>query len=174
MPTTREIHDSFGLLYEQMLNPAFSKTSGLIDWGERSLLPAIRLYLLGYFGKQVAPEVWSKLPTAPSGEGRIDFFVGATAVELAVRTSGDSSGKINAGGNATEIIKLMKYQGPSVLILFDFSVTPCELDKIEQEYRNAPRSVGLHGKHLIYPFSVIYFYRQNDSAQSRRFNIRTA
>ena len=67
----------------------------------------------------------------------------------------------------------MMFEGPALLVLFDFSSTPFERREIE-EFRNWP-SLG-RGRHRRSGFNVSYHYVDPDSDRSDgfRINIRVA
>lgn len=162
------IKETFLHLYENIHDREFAKSLGFSTWMERDLLPLIRFYLLGRYGS-VSPEVTATLTKAPSGQGRIDFVVGNTAIELAVRTPNCSPAKLLTALNENEIIKLMKYDGPSVLVLYDFSDCPLSDAQLKQ-YRELP-SLG-KGNHFKSPFSVLYYCRADGECTCVRKNIR--
>lgn len=151
----REVIDSFDLLFQSILNRKFSKSLRLHEWGEKDLLPLIRTYLLGYFGESIVPEAKTILPGALSGNGRIDFLVDNVAVEFAVRKPTAAKSNVSASVNSSEAKKLIKYDGPAVLVLFDFSKTPYTSIQIES-FRNWP-SLG-RGNHRKSAFNVAYYY----------------
>lgn len=163
-----DIQESFLHLYENIRDPDFAKTHGFSSWMERQLLPLVRFYLLGRYGS-VSPEVTARLVRAAGGSGRVDFVVGNTAIELAVRSPTCLASKLLPSVNETEILKLMTYDGPSVLILYDFSEYPLS-DAQLQQYRDLP-SLG-RGNHFRSPFSVLYYYRADGKCISVRKNIR--
>jgi len=95
---------------------------------------------------------------ASSGWGRIDFLIGDVAAEFAVRRPGDRKGPLSAKVNSTEMIKLLMYDGPALLVLFDFSLHPFEEEDIER-FRDYP-SLG-KGNFKRSPFNVSYFYLES-------------
>jgi len=136
----------------------FAKTYGLEEWSENDLLPLVRFFLLGYFGKsRIEPEHTVQQPLAPKGKGRVDFLLGKVAVEFAVRKYSDYSTKIKPHDNRFEIRKLLKYEGPAALVLFDFSDEPFPDDL--DVYRELPVVGRGHRRN---PFSVLYYYRDED------------
>jgi hypothetical protein len=155
MPTTIDsVIDAFQLLYSSFLRQDFSKSLFLYKWEERKLLPLVRTFLLGYFGEKLQPEVSVALPGCPSGNGRIDFLVDDVAVEFAVRTPNAPASKVSATTSQDEIRKLLKFEGKSVLVLFDFSESPYNSQELE-EFRICPLGKGNHNK---YPYKLAYFY----------------
>lgn len=170
--TILEIEEAFELLFESFINKDFSKSLYLDHWGEKDLLPLIRTFLLGYFGESLIPEAESELPGSLSGYGRIDFLLGNTAIEFAVRTPECHKSKLKCNINQTEVKKLLKHDGPSVLVLFDFS--DCPLSKNElQQYRETP-SLG-KGNYYKSPFNIIYFYikkKRPKTSGKEKLNIR--
>lgn len=154
--SVREIVEAFELLYETLQDPAFSKSLRLKEWGERDLLPLVRTFLLGWFGRNVEPEVAAALPGSWSGKGRIDFVIGGVAVEFAVRKPRTSAATMSAVVNSDEIKKLMKFRGKALLVLFDFSRKPYSEEQVER-FREWP-SLG-KGAHKKSPFHVAYFHR---------------
>lgn len=153
--TVSEVTSAFDLLFSSLLRKDFSKTLLLHEWKERDLLPLVRTFLLGYFGESLVPEAKSELPGSLTGEGYIDFLIGDVAVELAVRTPNTPKANLSKTVNSDEIKKLMKYDGLSLLVLFDFSKTPFSNNEIER-FREWP-SLG-KGNHKKSAFNVSYFY----------------
>jgi hypothetical protein len=151
-----EVVDAFGVLFVNLLNRDFAKSAGFEHYSESELLHIVRAFLLGWFGK-VEPEIASSLPGCVSSSGRIDFRVGDVAVELAVRKYGDKhKRKLCAKENETEVKKLLRHNGPSLLVLFDFSRTHLSGEDLE-EYRVLP-SLG-RGNWRTSAFHVVYFHR---------------
>jgi hypothetical protein len=158
-----EISRAFHVFHEGLRDPAFSKSLGLSFWSERKLLPLARSFLLGWFGHgRVAPEVMSALPGKRTGMGRIDFVVGGVAVELAVRNQNGPRQNLSASVNADEIKKLMKFDGPAVLVLLDLTDEPLD-DGAIRKFRDWP-SLG-QGNHKKSSFSVSYHYQDGESGQ---------
>ena len=157
--TITQVVDAFQLFYESIHDKEFRKTKNFHQMGERELAPLVRTFLLGAFGYRVTPEFRSHLPGSLTGRGSIDFIVGDVAVEFAVRRYDKGSSSLSTVTNSTEIKKLMKFDGLSLLVLFDMSSEPYEPADIER-YRDWV-SLG-KGNHKRYPFSVAYFYRNED------------
>jgi hypothetical protein len=153
--TVNEVVDAFGLLFDALLNRDFSKTLRLHECCEKELLPLVRTFLLGYSGESIVLEAQAVLPGSLSGYGRLDFLVGNVAVELAVRRRGARAASLSAYVNSGEVKKLMKHNGLAVLVLFDFSGSPCQDEDIES-FREWP-SLG-KGNHTKGPFNAAYFY----------------
>lgn len=158
--TIKETQEAFELLFASLGDKSFSKSLYLEHWGERSLLPLVRTFLLGYFGESIVPEAEANLPGALSGKGRIDFVVDDVAVEFAVRIPKSSVNTLSKNINETEIKKLMKFEGKSMLVLFDFSKKPFTSEELEI-FRDLP-SLG-KGNHKKSPFQLSYFYREKGS-----------
>lgn len=154
--TIGDVRDAFALLYESIHDREFRKSLRLHEWNEKRLLPLVRTFLLGYF-RHCSPEVEVKLASSATGWGRIDFKVGNVAVEFAVRRPMDRKGPISSKVNTTEMIKLMTYDGPGLLVLFDFSKHHFDEDDIER-FRDYP-SLG-RGRFHRSAFNVAYFYRE--------------
>lgn len=152
--SVNEVRTAFHLLYRNILNRQFRKTLNLHQWNEKEMLPLVRTFLLGWFG-QCIPEVTVRLPSAPSGYGRIDFQVGDIAIEFAVRRPMDKKGHLSAEVNTTEIIKLMMYEGRGLLVLFDFSANPFDAKDLDRfrEYKSLGK-----GNHKRSAFNVAYFH----------------
>jgi hypothetical protein len=148
----------------------FVKTLRLTERSERQLLPLVRTYLLGYFGYKVAPETWGKLPGGLSGWGRIDFVVDNVAIELAVRKRRSRDANLSTVKNSDEIKKLMKFDGLSVLVLFDFSEVHRYTEEDIESFRKRP-SLG-KGAHAKSPFTVLYYYWDNGAAEVIKKHIR--
>ncbi len=153
--TITEVVDAFDLLFSSINNKEFSKTLCLKEWGERDMLPLVRAFLLGYFGESIIPEAKAKLPGTFSGNGYIDFIIDNVAVELAVRKPTAAKSNLSANVNASEVKKLMKYEGLALLVLFDFSKNPYTEEQI-LKFRDWP-SLG-KGNHKKSAFNVAYFY----------------
>lgn len=149
----RDIGAAFHLLYENILDRDFRKTLAMNAWSERELLPSIRTFLLGRFG-HVIPEQRVKLPG--KSFGRVDFAIGGVAVEFALRRPGDDKCKVSDRVNADELKKLLLYDGPALLVLFDYSKEPLSADDLER-FRNWP-SLG-KGKWKKSGFNISYHSR---------------
>lgn len=152
--TIKKVIEGFELLFSSFNRKDFNKSLALQHWEEKELLPIVRAFLLGYFGKKMVPEFSVNLPGAPSGIGRIDFLIDDVAVEFAVRTPNSPACKISPETNKTEIKKLLKYTGKSVLVLFDFSKSPYS-EKDLDDFKCCPLGKGNHKKS---PFTVAYFH----------------
>lgn len=155
--TIKEVVEAFDLLFSSMHRREFCKTLRLVDFTEREIQPLVRTFLLGYFGESLVPEAKAKLPGSLSGLGRIDYMIENVAVELAVRNKGKAKSKISSSVNTTEVKKLMKHDGLSLLVLFDFSDDPAHESDIES-FRQWP-SLG-KGNHKKSAFNVAYFYKK--------------
>lgn len=160
-----DVVDAFEYLYEKLLDPRFAKTGRFEDYYERDLLPLVRTYLLGRFD-DVEAEVAGSLPTSRSRWGRIDFRVGDIAVEFAVSPKwSPSKYRVTADTNNTELQKLLRWQGPAVLVLFDFSSKRlCDADL--DAFRVLPR-MG-RGNWRRSPCHVAYFCREGRPPKVRR------
>lgn len=158
--TINQVKEAFLFLYQQILEQGFTKASYFPWWSERELLPLIRFYLLGYFGV-LEPEADIEFLTNVTGRGRVDFLIENVAVEFATRTPDDSPSKIDTNTNQSELIKLMRYGGPSALVLFDFSETPFTPNDLEA-FRAVP-SLG-RGNFNKYPFSILYYFQNEHSS----------
>ncbi len=165
----KSAHEAFEYLFVKLNDRDFSKSLGFEEWGERNLLPLVRTYLLGYFGESVFAEVASKLPGSYSGIGKIDFFIDDVAVEFAVRKSSESKSKVLKTVNETEVKKLLKYPGKSLLVLFDFSQNHLDSDELDI-FRELP-SLG-QGNHNKYPFQISYFYMSKNDIKFHKKQIR--
>ena len=140
----------------------FTKSLRLNSWSERKLLPLARSFLLGWFGHgRIAPEVMAALPGKRTGSGRIDFVVDGVAVELAVRSKEAPRSNLSASVNADEIKKLLKFDGPSVLILLDLTDDPLDEATI-RKFRDWP-SLG-KGNHRKSAFSVSYHFKNTETS----------
>lgn len=151
--SVKQATKAFELLYAGLLSKKFSKTLKFKDWGEQNLLPLVRVFLLGYFGESIVPEAKSRLPGSLSGYGKIDFMIDQLAVEFIVRKP--NAKKISQTDTDPEVKKLMKYDGLSLLVIYDFSRSPMSLEKID-ELREIP-SLG-RGPHKKSAFNVAYYY----------------
>ncbi|HEX5258993.1 MAG TPA: hypothetical protein VFW35_09465 [Sphingomicrobium sp.] len=159
--TVKEIVAAFEHLYHAICDRTFSKSLYLDYWSEQELAPLVRTFLLGWFGRDwIDAEQWCELPGCKTQEGRIDFIVDGVAVELAVRHRLGSKSSLSASVNATEMKKLMKWSGKSLLVLFDFSKRPFGRDELTN-FRDWPSlGKGPHRKHAV---NVAYFYRDGAS-----------
>ena len=155
--TIKEVMEAFDLLFASMHKKRFCKTLRLKEYSERELQPLVRTFLLGYFGESLVPEAKAKLPGARSGSGRIDYMIDNIAVELAVRNKGKATSTISSSVNASEVKKLMKHDGLSLLVLLDFSDNPATDAEISK-FRNWP-SLG-KGNHKKGPFNIAYFFKR--------------
>lgn len=156
MTRVKDIIAAFELLYDSLYDRDFRKSYCFHEYSERELLPLVRMFLLGWFGS-VSPELGSRLPGCLTGVGRIDFVVDGIAIEFAVRRPDERKAALSEVTNATEIKKLLKYDGRSVLILFDLSPSPFERKDLNR-YRDW-QSLG-KGNHKRNTFNVAYFYRE--------------
>ncbi|MFQ2049224.1 hypothetical protein ACK34J_09785 [Aeromonas veronii] len=153
--TVTEVTECFEYLFSSLYRRSFVKTLRLTEYSERELLPLVRCYLLGWFADHLLPEVKGALPGSTSGHGYIDFVIGGVAVEFAVRKPTAARSNLSATVNNTEVKKLMKYNGRSLLVLFDFSDTPFTEEQIES-FRDWP-SLG-RGNHRKSAFNVVYLF----------------
>ena len=153
--SVRDVVSSFDYLFSSLYRREFVKMLRLNKCNERELLPLVRCYLLGWFGDNLTPEVQAQLPGTLTGNGYIDFVIDDVAVEFAVRRPDAPKATLSAYVNATEMKKLMKYDGKALLVLFDFSTTPFTEQQIEA-FRDWP-SLG-QGNHKKSAFNVAYFY----------------
>lgn len=159
--TKDDVIKCFGILFESLQNKNFAKTFDFTEWNEQELLPLVRAFLLGYFGS-VEPEVKAILPSAPTGHGRIDFIVGATAIEFAVRNASAGKAVIKDYSVRDEMQKLMKYEGLSFLVIFDFSNDHLIEEDIENMKKFA--HILLHKNHKISTFHILYFFVDEGSS----------
>ncbi len=155
-------HIQAGLLdfYSALFDQQFRKTLHLHKYSERQLLPLLRAFLRGRYGDKLGVEVDAALPGAKTTRGRLDFTIGDTAMEFAVRRPDAPQSNLSATVNHTEVKKLLKWRGRAVLVLFDFSNNPYEPADLEERFRDW-RSVAQLGKgnHALSPFCVAYFNR---------------
>lgn len=164
MPSIKTVQESFHLLYDSFGESSFVKTQGFEWWGEKNLLPNVRFFLLGYFGNDLEPEYKTELLSSKTGNGYIDFVVGKTAVEFAVRLPDEKKSKLTAYTNRDERQKLIRrkkmhpWLERGVHILFDFSQDPLSDEQLE-DYRELPDFGS--GNYNKDNFSVLYFYRSS-------------
>ncbi|HEV2187439.1 MAG TPA: hypothetical protein VGR70_09540, partial [Stellaceae bacterium] len=119
----------------------------------------------------VSPESIAKMPLQK--QGRVDFLLGNTAIEFAVKVDSDPKYKLLPGspnGNSAEVHKLTKHKGKSILVLFDFS-RKRSLDDDELYDRYASHSLG-KGNHGRTAYEIMYFYRDNRGTGCFRKQIR--
>jgi len=146
---------AFRVFYSNLLRHDFRKSLRFDALPERTMLPLIRCFLLGYFGGILVPEASAKLPGSLSGNGRTDFLIGDVAVEFVVRTPEAARASLLANTNAAEVRKLLKHDGHALLVLFDLSRRPLTDDLLER-YRDCP-SLG-QGPHRKSAFNLAYYY----------------
>jgi hypothetical protein len=172
MITNDQIEDAFSEIFSAIHTRDFSKSRRLHTKNERSLLLPIRFYLLGKFG-DVSPESTAKMPLGK--QGRVDFILGETAIELAVKLADDPKHKLLRGspnGNSSEIHKLVKHAGRSILVLFDFSKSRSLADdELIEKYTS--HSLG-KGNHRRTAYTLMYFYRSRRDIGCFRRQIRPA
>ena len=151
----KEISDAFELLFESLENGDFKKTTAFEKWTERKFLLPIRFFLLGWFGHVKAEAAARK---TLHRKGRFDFLIENTAIEVAVQIGASSPNKSLAmSNNQSEVTKLLKHSGPSILVLIDLRKTPSLSKEKLAEYRSA-RIKG-KGNHNATSFTVLYFHR---------------
>jgi hypothetical protein len=155
--TVKDVVEAFEHLYHAICDRTFSKSLYLDYWSEQDLAPLVRTFLLGWFGRDwIEAERWCALPGCKTKEGRIDFIVDGVAVELAVRHRLGLRSSLSTSVNTTEMKKLMKWKGKSLLILYDFSKRPFSREELAN-FRDWPSlGKGPHSKHAV---NVAYFYR---------------
>lgn len=166
MATIDQIAEATKEFYDLTVTPTFSKSLKLNKVGERRLLPLYGAFLFGKFGR-VDREVRAKL--GKSANARIDFQVGNTAIELAVRKPRAPKSGLSKSVNRDEIEKLLRHNGLSALVLLDYSRSPFTSEELEN-FRNWP-SLG-KGNHNLTPFNVIYCYRSEGHTSIIKKNIR--
>lgn len=160
MASVRHIQAGMMDFYCALFQPEFRKTLHLHRYSERQLLPLLRAYLRGRYGERLGVEVEADLPGTASRKGRIDFTVGDTAVEFAVRKPDSPKSSLSAAVNHTEIKKLLKWRGRAVLVLYDFSDRPYAPGELESKFRDWRSIAKLgRGNHALSPFCVAYFHR---------------
>ena len=155
--TIQEVVRAFEHLYASIHDREFRKTLPLHKYRERDLAPLVRTFLLGWFG-HVLPEQRSRLPSALTGKGSIDFVVDGVAIEFAVRRPDEGKASLSEVTNATEVHKLLKHDGLALLVLYDFSRKPFSEEDLDR-YRTW-KSLG-QGNHKTSAFNVAYFFRQS-------------
>jgi hypothetical protein len=164
----KKVRQAFTDLYASSFDRVFRKTIRLDQGNEKEHLPYVRFFLLGFFGA-LEPERKTYYPGCKTGWGKFDFMIDKTAVEFAVRKKNQGKGAALGRVNKSEIIKLMKYNNRSILVIFDYSKSP--LTKYDlNAYRTLP-SLG-KGNHHKFPLNVLYLYRENGLVQSHFLNIQ--
>ena len=102
-------------------------------------------------------------------KGRLDFKVDGIGIELAVRKSSAPQSSLLPQVNNSEISKLLKFKGKSLLVLLDYSSSP--LHEIELDaYREY--QISGKGNHKPSPYNLIYIYIDGDDCASIKKNIR--
>ena len=170
MATIDEIAEALQLFFEKSCDPDFvkSKLKLLQGDGEQPLLGYLGCFLLGWFGHRTRREQWVEHMLKPNNEGRVDFFVGTTALEVAVRAEQQYKGKLLSDANKGEVAKLLRYdEGKAVLALFDYSDQPLTKQELSDAYREFN---PLHGNAKISAYSLLYFFR--DCTEPYRLEIR--
>jgi hypothetical protein len=155
--TVDSLEEALKLFFGKTLDASFTKTKlGFLKAdGEQSLLGYLRFFLLGYFGHDVYPEEWTKHLLASSKWGRLDFVVGRTALEVAVRAEAHGKHKLLTSANRDEISKLLSYSdGKAVLALFDYADAPLEVDDLRLYREEFP----LHRNAAISAYSLLHLY----------------
>ena len=166
----KEVRRAFTDLYASSFDRNFRKTIRLDKGNEKDHLPFVRFFLLGFFGG-LEPESKTYYPGCKTGWGKFDFMVGKTAIEFAVRRKEHGPGAALERVNKSEIIKLMKYKGRSILVIFDYSPNP--LSKVQLNgYRKLP-SLG-KGNHNKFPLNLLYLYREDKEIKYHFLNIQAA
>ncbi|MGQ9366221.1 hypothetical protein [Azospirillum sp. ST 5-10] len=166
----RDIRGDFEYLFRNLCNPDFCLTYKCHTWNERDLLPLIRFYLLGAYGDKLVPEYWVRHAFAQHGDGRVDFLIGRTAVEVAVQPEQGTRGKLTRSANTDECVKLMQHDGPSALVLFDFARVRTLSPQDLADYRDTP-SLG-RGNWSVSGFNILYFHRVAADCACETLNIR--
>ena len=167
----RQVREAFEYLFGALFQPEFAKSSDFSAYNESELLPLLRFYLLGYFCEELWPEQRVRLPSADTGEGYVDFMIGGIAVEFAVAARGATWSALSPSTNRTERQKLLKYPGPSALVLYDLNrertITPERLEG----YRDT--NIFGRGRHRIWPFQVHYFHLEAGEIVCQSLQVRT-
>jgi len=163
--TVKQIIEAFDLLFSSMHRKDFCKTLRLKEFTEQELHPLVRSFLLGYFGESLVPEAKAVLPGSLSGHGRVDYLIDNVAVELAVRSKGKAKANISSSVNTSEVKKLMKHDGLSVLVLLDFSDTPAEDEDISR-FREWPSLGKGHHKKISFQ-RRLFLQKANQGVFSR-------
>lgn len=157
MATIDEMSAALRFFFEKTCDKDFvkSKLSSLQTDGEQPLLGYLGCFLLGWFGEKSSREEWVEHMLKPTGTGRVDFLIGTTALEVAVRAKDDAVDKLLETANKDEVAKLLRYRdGKAVLALFDYSDKPLDKIRLDEAYR---RFNPLHGNAIIAPYTVLYF-----------------
>lgn len=166
----KEVRRAFSELFAASFDRDFRKTIRLDKSNEREHLPFVRFYLLGFFGG-LEPEKKTIYPEAKTGWGKFDFMIDKTAIEFAVRKEKQGPSAALQRVNRSEMIKLMKYEGRSILVIFDYSDNHVSKEQLSQ-YRELP-SLG-KGNHHKFPLNILYLYREDKEIKSYFLNIQIA
>jgi hypothetical protein len=164
----KDISDAFKLLFYSLADREFKKTTAFEHWTERDFLLPVRFFLLGWFG-HVKAEASARKTLRK--KGRFDFLIENTAIELAVQT-GESSPNmsLSMANNQSEVTKLLKHKGPSILVLIDLRKTASLSKEKLAEYRKA-RIKG-KGNHNATSFTVLYFHRDLHRVCPEKLQVR--
>ncbi len=165
--TIQNIISAFNILYSDCLND--HETNKFYTENKTELLPLVRYHLLGYFG---CLESKAQIKITRDKKGWLDFIINDdVAVEFVVKNTNYNRSILNKNTNSDDVKKLMRYEGKSLLILFDLSPNTANETVIKklEEYADRP-SLG-QGNHNKYPFNVVYFYQNEDEITYKHINV---
>ncbi len=123
MSSYKGVKDSLLYFHDLVFNREFMRAFSLVDvmGSEREVSLPLRFFLAGIFN-DVFPEsnAHEKLQLGIGRPNQIDFKIGNLALEIATRSEKEPFGKLRKENNVSEIRKLLKHDGKSILALLDF------------------------------------------------------
>ncbi len=163
MPSIKDIQHSVEDFLEICHARQFAKTYNFKNYSEKELLPLLRFFFAGRFGRVVIPECpahYAELKRKRTHycDGRLDFLIGNVAVEVAVRPKYSSGSEMTAAKNYSEANKLSLFRNAKkrVLILMDFSKASMDFDLNMKNMKQYMRDLRVGKGNKLHPFTVIY------------------
>lgn len=166
----KNLREEFVYLFTKFLDQRFCRSSDYTRKSERHFLAPIRFYLLGTYGNAIVAEAGVRHALAKGGDGRVDFLVAGTAIELAVQPYGCGGRRLSPSVNKDECVKLLQHDGPALLVLYDFSRTRSLAPAQLQGYRALP-TLG-RGNWRVSAFNILYCFRTGQDVGSEMINVR--
>lgn len=154
---------------------SISKTMQMSHMNEKKLLPYLRFYLAGKYGKSLSVEIpckykIKKRTIVHEYDGRIDFKIGNVAVEIAVRTTNGNPTTLVTSSNEDELIKLMLYKNAStrLLILIDFSKAELRFDLLIDRMRDIATNLRVGSGNKKHKFTAAYIDASENNIVPRK------
>lgn len=166
--TVTQLRGAFELLYKSLLTHQFRHELRLSDYLEKDLRPVIRAMLLGVASQNPNMAVQRRAPETLLGFRHIDFIIDDIAIDIAVRMPRQGDQSISRITPSGQLRKLLRYKGPSLLVIFDFCGNPYPTDTF-QRYRDWDGLRNAHGS-----LNVLYFFRggsRPDDASSASYRL---